>query len=248
MVRKYKKKGRFLQNRGGKIRAVPFFAMEPGNKIETSPFMHSYKDQMKNHWAFCADVGSIPKNNFGWASSMDGEWETGADIGVFASSIADAIRREAKVSIGFECPLFVPVRDDPKKVASARRGERQRSWSAGAGTGALTTGMVQSLWVMRRVKNILGYAPKPTFVWQEFENTNSVFLWEAFVTSATEGITHIHDAEAALRRFLALAGSAENVSAIDESSVMSLIGVCAIRAGWSKDIELIWKPCLVVQA
>lgn len=203
---------------------------------------------MKNHGAFCADVGSIPNNNFGWASSVDGELMTGTDIGIFASSIADAVRGETKVSIGFECPLFVPVRDDPQKVAAARHGERQRSWSAGAGTGALATGMVQSLWVMRRVKDILGYAPKPTFDWDEFEKTNSVFLWEAFVASGAGGTTHIHDAEAALRNFLTLADSTKIISAIAESSVMSLIGACAIRAGWSKDIELMWKPCLVVKA
>lgn len=203
---------------------------------------------MKNHMAFCADVGSIPNNNFGWASCVDEKWMTGTDIGIFASSIADAVQRQDKVSIGFECPLFVPVRDDPQKVASARQGERQRSWSAGAGTGALATGMVQSLWMMRRVKDILGYAPTPTFDWEEFEKTNSVFLWEAFVTSGAGGITHIHDAEAALRCFLALVGGAEKISAITESSVMSLIGACAIRAEWSKDIELIWKPCLVVKA
>lgn len=82
---------------------------------------------MKNHWAFCADVGSIPKGNFGWASSTDGELKNGTDIGNFATDIADAIKSEFKVSIGFECPLFVPVRDEPEAVASARVGEGQRS-------------------------------------------------------------------------------------------------------------------------
>jgi hypothetical protein len=78
---------------------------------------------MKNHWAFCADVGSIPKGNFGWASSTDGELKNGTDIGNFATDIADAIKSEFKV----ECPLFVPVRDEPEAVASARVGEGQRS-------------------------------------------------------------------------------------------------------------------------
>ena len=203
---------------------------------------------MKNHWAFCADVGSIPKGNFGWASSTDGELKSGTDIGNFATDIADAIKSEFKVSIGFECPLFVPVRDEPEAVASARIGEGQRSWSAGAGTGALTTGMVQSLWVMRRVKAILGYSPKLTFDWEEFEKTSSVYLWEAFVTSGAKRETHCQDAEEALRHFFAFAGKPEDVSAIQECNVMSLIGACAIRAGWSKDIEILWKPCLVIKA
>lgn len=203
---------------------------------------------MKGHWAFCADIGSIPNNNFGWASSMNGERRTGTDISDFACAIADAIQRKVKVSVGFECPLFVPVRDDPQRVASARRGESQRSWSAGAGTGALATGMVQSLWVLRRVKDILRFAPKPTFDWDDFERTDSVLLWEAFVTSGAKKITHVHDAEAALESFLTQAGHNKNMSAIDESDVMSLIGACAIRAGWSTDIELLCKPCIVIKA
>jgi hypothetical protein len=203
---------------------------------------------MKSHSAFCADVGSIPKNNFGWASSIDGELESGTDISAFATNIAHAVRRKDKVSIGFECPLFVPVRDEPHRVASARRGEGNRSWSAGAGTGALATGMVQSLWVMRKVKDILGYAPKPTFDWEAFKKTNSVFLWEAFVTSGVGRVTHIEAASVALNRFLAIADMHENVGDINESSVMSLIGACAIRSEWSKDVELLWKPCLVVKA
>lgn len=203
---------------------------------------------MKNHKSFCADVGSIPNNNFGWASFMNGEWTTGTGINVFADSIAGAINQKIKVSIGFECPLFVPVRDDPQKVASARNGEGQRSWSAGAGTGALSTGMVQSLWVMRRIKDALGYAPRPTFDWKEFEETNSVFLWEAFISSGAKRVNHVQDAKLALEIFGNLINGAEIITAIDESIVMSLIGACAIRAGWSKDIELLWKPCLVVKA
>ena len=202
---------------------------------------------MKNHSAFCADVGSIPNNKFGWASSIGGKLETGTDISIFAANIAHAVGRKDKVSIGFECPLFVPVRDEPHMVASTRRGEGNRSWSAGAGTGALATGMVQSLWVMRRVKDILGYALKPTFDWEEFEKTNSVFLWEAFVTSEAGKLTHIEAASAALKRFVAIAGSYENFGDIDESNVLSLIGACAIRSGWSKDVELLWSPCLVVK-
>lgn len=203
---------------------------------------------MENHKAYCADVGSIPKDNFGWASSINGELKSGFDIAFFADDIAEAINNGYRVSIGFECPLFLPVRDRAIDVAAARDGEGQRSWSAGAGTGALATGIVQCLWVMRRIRHILGYAPKPTFDWKEFEDTNSVFFWEAFVTSGAKGSTHCQDAELALRAFLGVACTTEYVSAIQEPSVISLLGACAIRAGWSDDIELLRKPCLVIKA
>jgi len=197
---------------------------------------------MENHCAFCADVGSIPKDKFGWASFICGNWKTRTSIVEFASDIADAIKSEGKVSIGFECPMFVPVRDASEAVALKRTGEGRRPWSAGAGANVLATGMVQSLWVLRKVKEILGYAPQATFDWKEFEKTNSVFFWEAFVSGAPNE-NHCAAAMAALRQFLVPG----NASAIQEPNVMSLIGACALRAEWSKDITLLWKPCLVIK-
>lgn len=202
---------------------------------------------MQSHAAFCADIGSIPANKFGWASSIYGKLETGRDIEILAQEIAKAINVGCKVSIGFEYPLFVPVREIPKMVAAARRGEGNRSWSAGPGTGALATGLVESIWVMKKVKSILGYAPKPTFDWADFKQTNSVFLWEAFVTSSAKGGDHCHDAEIALRKFLDCTKNPICASAINEPSVMSLIGACAIRAGWTKDVSILWKACLVIK-
>lgn len=203
---------------------------------------------MQSHAAFCADVGSIPANKFGWASSIYGKLKTGTDIEIFAQEITKAINAGCKVSIGFECPLFVPVREAPKMVAAARSGEGNRSWSAAAGTGALATGLVESLWVMKKIKTILGYAPKPTFDWAEFKQTDSVLLWEAFVTSSAKGAGHCHDAEIALRKFLDCTKNPVCANAINESDVMSLIGACAIRSGWTKDVSILWKPCLVIKA
>jgi hypothetical protein len=100
-----------------------------------------------NHLAiFCADVGSIKQKRFGWAGTLpDGAAISGTNIEEFAAQVAKQLENKAKVALGFECPLFVPVRSNPVEVNSARKGEGNRSWSAGAGTGALATGLVEVL-------------------------------------------------------------------------------------------------------
>ena len=202
---------------------------------------------MSIHSAFCADIGSITGNKFGWASITNGKLKSGSSIESFAEEIATAINKGNKVSIGFECPLFVPVREKPETVASARSGEGNRSWSAGAGTGALATGLVEVLWIMRKVNSILGYAPKPTFDWPEFLDSNTVFIWEAFVTARAKGLDHHHDAEIAVKTFLDSLDDLQTASAINEPHVMSLVAACALRAEWTSDIRMLWKPCLVIK-
>ena len=133
---------------------------------------------INNLSVFCADIGSIKANKFGWAAVLASEESiSGTSIVEFAARIADEILSNKKVAIGFECPLFVPVRSDPVRVNAARDGEGNRSWSAGAGTGALATGLVEVLWVMNRLNELLPTPPKPQFDWSNFLETDSVFLW-----------------------------------------------------------------------
>jgi len=198
---------------------------------------------------FCADVGSIKQKKFGWAASFPGGPEVlGKSIEGFAEKIAESIRKQHKVAIGFECPLFVPVRDDPVIVNAARQGEGNRSWSAGAGTGALATGLVEVLWVMRSVSRILDQHPHASFSWADFLNTASVFLWEAFVTNKAKGTGHAHDAQIAVSQFRKSLPNPEEYNAIQEPEVFSLVGAAALRAGWASDINVISKQCLVIKA
>ena len=99
---------------------------------------------------YCVDVGSIKNNNFGWAKlSLSSEQvETGSDIGELAENISNSLDSGVQISLGFECPLFVPVRDEPVKVNGARKGEGNRAWSSGAGISAMGTGLVEALWII----------------------------------------------------------------------------------------------------
>lgn len=205
---------------------------------------------INNLSVFCADVGSIRNNKFGWAANLasGNSLIKGSSITEFADLIASEISADKRVAIGFECPLFVPVRNDPVQVNSARSGEGNRSWSAGAGTGALATGIVEVLWVMNSVNDILGHPPKASFNWNDFISQPSILLWEAFVTAQAKGTDHAEDAVIAVNSFLSSLPKPEAHNAIQEESVLSLVGACALRAGWSDSIAALSQPCIVIKA
>ena len=72
------------------------------------------KDPLNNLAIFCADVGSIKQNKFGWAAELaNGSQVSGSSIEEYSDEIARQIKSKVKVAVGFECPLFVPVRSDP---------------------------------------------------------------------------------------------------------------------------------------
>ncbi len=205
---------------------------------------------MENISIFCADVGSIKAKKFGWAADTPDQIgiQLGTDIELFAKLISSSISDGRKVAIGFECPLFVPMRNDPILVNSARKGEGNRSWSAGAGTGALATGLVEVLWVLNTVASLQGQPPKAGLSWATFRNSDSVFLWEAFVTSVSKGTGHAEDAAIAIECFKSALPDMDDANAIEESSVLSLVGAAALRAGWSDNIGILSEPCLVIKA
>lgn len=70
---------------------------------------------MENLAIFCADVGSIKAKSFGWAAVLPDSEEhiLGTDIEEFTSHICQSIKLKHKVALGFECPLFVPMRSEP---------------------------------------------------------------------------------------------------------------------------------------
>lgn len=106
---------------------------------------------------YCADIGSVKADRFGWAGvTYRQEEKVGSDLNEFVTSIVDSIRNDEQVSVGFEAPMFVPVRDNVMEIGSARTGEGNRSWSAGAGTGALVTRVSRDIVDVSRDKETCG--------------------------------------------------------------------------------------------
>ena len=201
-------------------------------------------------FAAAADIGSIEKNRFGWAIRQveGGATSKGTSIIEFVDALVELLDDERKIALGFECPLFVPVRIDPKELTKSRKGEGNRAWSAGAGAGALTTGLTETAWILRELRTSVKREPKLTFNWEEFESLGGLFLWEAFVSGSAKSSTHAGDAEIAVQAFCNSLPNPERSNMIHEHSVMSLVGASALWAGWAVDTAVLRESCPVISA
>lgn len=164
------------------------------------------------------DVGSV-RTNFAWAGlDLPGRrpvGEGGRHPEGAALAVLEAINASVPVALGFEAPLMVPVSpvgpvDGWMTLGRARQGEtidgRSRPWSAGAGSGALATGLVQLAWVLERIgaaapRLRCTTRPDPWTAGQA-----ELFVWEAFVSGdgkpVPSGISqHAADAAAAADTF-----------------------------------------------
>ena len=135
-------------------------------------------------------------------SHPQGTNKTGTDIVRFVEGISKDISDGKRVSLGFECPLFVPISEAPVGLTSARKGEGDRAWSAGAGCGALAVGLTETVWVFEQLKKLSSREIVPTFNWDIFvSGQGNLFIWEAFVTKQAKGLSHQGDAEVAATTF-----------------------------------------------
>jgi len=194
-----------------------------------------------------ADVGSVVRGNFAWWSSTG---VTGEAPSTLAAAVAKALDAGEAVALGFECPLFVPLAVEERELTSARPGEGNRPWSAGAGSGALATGIVQVAWVLRAVRHAL-IQPRTAYLdWSAFKEAGAgLFLWEAFVTGKAKAQHHAGDAQRAGEAFLASLPNPERANAVRCSSeVQSLVGAALLRTGWPGTTALLQQACIVIRA
>jgi len=202
---------------------------------------------------YCADIGSIPRGRFGWARADPDEAgvEThrgGTEIIELVEAVAEDLAGGRPVALGFESPLFVPVPAEPLRLGMARLGESNRSWSAGAGAGALATGIVEVAWVLDELQR--RHPATVIYVdWAEFvEAGHGLFLWEAFVTAQAKAATHVDDAAVAVAAFRGALPDPRKVNAVIADRPLSLLGAASLWSGASNDLDLLRAPCLVIKA
>lgn len=211
---------------------------------------------MKDIPVFCADIGSIKQRNFGWFAFLPSLGKqfielSGSDITEFVSAINQAIKEYGKASIGFECPLFIPIPENPLELTSARPGEGSRAWSTSAGAIVLSIGLNQTTWIFREIAREFPTPLQVTFNWQDFiENSKEIHIWEAFVTGKSKTRNHMGDAELAAREFLRSLPNPETSTAIQmgKTAVLSLAGVSLLRSGLSRDLNLLSNECTVIKS
>ena len=103
------------------------------------------------------DIGK-PYANFGWAIVGDTPAE-GTDIDVCVQTLAAALRI-GPLALGFEAPMFVPIRTDPKRLTSARSGDcgkgmPSRPFSTSAGATVLVTGLVVVPYILNALRSLV---------------------------------------------------------------------------------------------
>jgi hypothetical protein len=202
---------------------------------------------------YCADIGSVTTDSFGWARidpGADRAEVTGTSMRDLVDRIAADVDARRRIALGFECPLWIPLRDDPRDLTRGRRIDAGRPWSAAGGLGSMGVGLVQVVWVLREVLNRVSTRPPVFLDPAGLEGASEgLLLWEAFVTGDAK-----HQGEKGLHTGDALIGAQDFVSRsaelrIDpqEHEVYSLIGAALLRAGWSTDPTLLEQPCAVVR-
>ena len=98
----------------------------------------------------CADIGSITNDNFGWAAVHGEQQRDGTTIDGLVDDVVQSLAEGVKVALGFECPLWVPVPDDPSGLTAKRGMEGDKPWSAAAGACALAAGLTETAWILRQ--------------------------------------------------------------------------------------------------
>jgi hypothetical protein len=149
----------------------------------------------------CVDVGGPAK--IGWADD-EGRDGTGADLDEALDRLAALLLAGRRVALGFEAPIWTPVRVELARITSCRGGLEtmyNRAWSAGAGTGALGAALALMPWCLTRIAK--GAGPIATTIdLQRSLEGGGLFLWEAFVSGVMKvaGRTHHDDARLARAR------------------------------------------------
>ncbi len=193
------------------------------------------------------DVGSVRrKGGFSW-SSADASLRGEDDLGALGDVVVTALDSGHRVALAFECPLSVPVPDPSgdgwKDLGRARAGEGNRSWSAGAGTGALATGLVQLTWVLGYFREHARVAPSVTTQVGTFAAARAdLLIAEAMVTGdgkpeAVDGFQDHADAVAAAKRFeeILASGSFEPDVTCAPHRAFNLAAGAAMQAGLAID-------------
>lgn len=194
------------------------------------------------------DVGSV-RSNFAWAGlDLPGRrpvGEGGRNPEGSAVAVLDALGSGVPVALGFEAPLVVPVSpvglDGWMTLGRARQGEtvdgHSRPWSAGAGSGALATGLVQMAWLLERIGSSIPTLRCTTRPELWLAGDADLFVWEAFVSEIGKpvpaGITQ-HAADAAAAHRLEVVEDLDGAELVDQhgdAEVAGLDGTAQLDAG-----------------
>src|SRR5947209_6805319 len=211
---------------------------------------------MPKTYIFCADVGAPHKKSVGWAGRALGDrpkaTRSGSDIAQCAIVVAHHLNQGESVSLGLECPLYVPLRHNPLELTRGRKQEGTPAWSASIGATVLATGIVVAAWLLRDIRAKLQRSVPPFLDWMEFTraDTTGLHLWEAKVSGSAKGPakgrSHKRDARTALNYFMRNV-DASGFGKVCQEPVLSLIGAVLVQTGWCSDSCFVGQSCMFLR-
>jgi len=153
--------------------------------------------EIKYSYDVCViDIGSPKLGNIGWCfiEASTEQIHTGQNIDDVVPLIAAGLQSNGLV-LGLEAPLFVPLREDLMLATKARKGEKRRPWSAGAGAQVLTMNLPIMTYLFKRIK--IAYPNVEAFVNEDgFEaHLAQMMVFEALVSGSDKGDSHVDDAQ-----------------------------------------------------
>lgn len=138
------------------------------------------------------DIGSVrPPSKFGWAA-FDAPGRdlvnSGTNPESAVSALVPGLLAGAQAALLLEAPMSVPVPGGQPNawqgLGKARCGERNRPWSAGAGAGALATGLAQGAWMLRHLAVTVPELTTTTQAETWRRGDAQLLLAEAFITAS----------------------------------------------------------------
>lgn len=200
------------------------------------------------------DVGAVHSGHFGFSRIGLGRSSEGSDPDRLVDELVSDLEGGGRVSLGFECPLSIPIPSSALLLGRSRQGESNRPWSAGAGCAVLALGLQQLTWVLAAVRTRLNHNPTPTFRWPAvISGPATMHLWEAFVSGPGRSTVqaHIDDARAAAEeltwRAVQLSLGQDLVSDINGHG-LNLAAAAVLWSGLDTNPAALTEPITVIRA
>ncbi len=196
------------------------------------------------------DIGSPMTGGLAWAALENEKTgpneQTGCDIQELVALVASALGT-GPVALGFEAPLWVPMRSDPMTVTKARQGEGSRPWSAAAGASVLATGLAVIPNILTAIRRVAGHATVALDFHNPPDRPGALLFWEAFVSARDKGDSHEDDAVIAARAFQHACSNLSSTPNLTPEPCLNLLGAMLLRTGWSSNLSLLEAETLVVR-
>lgn len=189
-----------------------------------------------NAFVAAVDVGTF--KNWGIAANQAFPMQTASTlterVSGLVAKIAEELRQASRpVALGFEAPLWVPIRENPEELLKARPGEGTRPWSAGAGGAVTAAGLAVVPWWLTAIQKAVGAQPQATMdptLWRP----GVLLVWEAFVSAAGKTKTtenqNVQDAKSAVEAFCSREWKLQRGD--DNIKVYSLAAAALRFCGW----------------